>query len=125
MEQYLRNLEGEPGSEQLHDALCNAIVAIRSRLFQALLGESRSENAVVHARLLLDIQEFYEYTLDNAAKTVEVKTAETRELADKWNEHDPPVPLEARKLGQLAVDAVSDTNVFISLLQHTGDLART
>lgn len=39
MEQYLHNLEGHPGTEELQEALTKAIVAIRSRLFQALLGQ--------------------------------------------------------------------------------------
>ena len=40
MEMYLRNLEDRPGTEELQEALGKAIVAIRSRLFQALLGMS-------------------------------------------------------------------------------------
>lgn len=38
LEQYLRELEARQGTEELQDALKKAIVAIRSRLFQALLG---------------------------------------------------------------------------------------
>ena len=39
LEQYVQQLEGRQGSEDLQEALKKAIVAIRSRLFQALLGE--------------------------------------------------------------------------------------
>ena len=42
MEHYLRNLEDKPDSEELRQALTKAIVTIRSRLFQALLGEWRA-----------------------------------------------------------------------------------
>ena len=37
LEQYRKRLDG-PENEQLHEALTKAIVTIRSRLFQALLG---------------------------------------------------------------------------------------
>ena len=39
MEQYLSDLQDKPGTNDLQDALGKAIVAIRSRLFQALLGK--------------------------------------------------------------------------------------
>lgn len=87
MEMYLRNLEDRPGTEELQEALSKAIVAIRSRLFQALL----------------DIQEFYEYTLDNAAKSLEVKAEETRQLVEKWDGQNPPVPVETRRLAQQTI----------------------
>ena len=91
MEMYLRNLEDRPGTEELQEALSKAIVAIRSRLFQALL----------------DIQEFYEYTLDNAAKSLEVKAEETRQLVEKWDGQNPPVPVET---GRLAQQTIAPTN---------------
>lgn len=53
--------------------------------------------------MLTDIHEFYEYTLDNAAKSMEVKEAETKELAEKWEKHNPPVPVEAKRLAQQTV----------------------
>lgn len=40
LEQYVQQLEGRQGSEELQEALKKAIVAIRSRLFQALLGNA-------------------------------------------------------------------------------------
>lgn len=42
MEQYLSDLQNKPGTNDLQDALGKAIVAIRSKLFQALLGDSFS-----------------------------------------------------------------------------------
>ncbi|XP_019857331.1 PREDICTED: disks large homolog 4-like isoform X1 [Amphimedon queenslandica] len=84
LEQYCTNLERQPGSEELQETLRKAIVAIRSRLFQALL----------------DIQEFYEVTLENAAKPVDVKTEETRKLAEKWEDSNPPIPVNVRRLAQ-------------------------
>ena len=39
LEVYMRRLEGKPESEGLKPALATAIVAIRSRLFQAFIGQ--------------------------------------------------------------------------------------
>ena len=39
LEVYMRRLEGKPDSEGLKPALATAIVAIRSRLFQAFIGQ--------------------------------------------------------------------------------------
>lgn len=41
LEHYCTSLENQPGSEELQETLKKAIVAIRSRLFQALLGKER------------------------------------------------------------------------------------
>ncbi len=41
--------------------------------------------------------------MDNAAKSVEVKEAETRELTDKWEKHTPPVPVDVKRIAQQTV----------------------
>lgn len=84
LEEYRRNAD----SEELREALTKAIVAIRSRLFQALL----------------DIHDFYSFTLESTAKTTEAKTEETLTLAEKWENHPPPVPTET---SDLAVKSLS------------------
>ena len=50
-----------------------------------------------------DIHEFYELTLDNAAKDDGDKTEEVRQLAQKWEEVDPPIPVDARRLAQRTI----------------------
>ena len=66
-----------------------------------------------------DIQEFYEFTLDNAAKSVEVKAEETRELAKKWESSNPPIPAEARRLAQSTIAPTSppSTTVYTMWLE--------
>jgi hypothetical protein len=88
LEEYRRNLT-DADSEELREALTKAIVAIRSRLFQALL----------------DIHDFYSYTLESNAKTTETKTEETLHLAEKWENHPPPVPAETAQLAAKSLDA--------------------
>ena len=53
-----------------------------------------------------DIQEFYEITLDNPSKPVQVKTEETLGLVERWEKHPPPVPVEAT---DLAKQTLNDT----------------
>ncbi|XP_064393850.1 disks large 1 tumor suppressor protein-like [Halichondria panicea] len=79
LDEYRRRLEGSE-NKQLREALEKAIVAIRSRLFQALL----------------DIHEFYTYTLEDRTKTVDVKTSEANQLAERWEGHGAPVPAEVQ-----------------------------
>ena len=100
LEQYCASLERQPGSEELQDTLKKAIVAIRSRLFQALLGNDLFFKLFTIISFCTDIQEFYEVTLDNAAKPVDVKTEETRKLAEKWEDSNPPIPVNVRRLAQ-------------------------
>ena len=52
-----------------------------------------------------DIHDFYSYTLEDAAKTTQVKTEETLTLAERWEKHPPPVPTETRDLAEKALDA--------------------
>ncbi|CAH1245864.1 DLG1 [Branchiostoma lanceolatum] len=68
----------KPGDRQLRAAIERVIRIFKSRLFQALL----------------DIQEFYEVTLQDGTKTTDQKTRETVEIANKWEEH---APLTSRK----------------------------
>jgi C-terminal processing protease CtpA/Prc len=93
LEEYRRNLT-DADSEELREALTKAIVAIRSRLFQALL----------------DIHDFYSYTLESNAKTTETKTEETLHLAEKWENHPPPVPAETAQLAAKSLDARVNSN---------------
>ena len=95
LEEYRKHLS-LPENQQLYDALTKAIVAIRSRLFQALL----------------DIQEFYSHTLENTSKTPETKTEEALKLAERWEQHDPPIPVETTELVKktLEVDKSEDTD---------------
>eukprot|EP00058_Branchiostoma_floridae_P013278 XP_002598766.1 hypothetical protein BRAFLDRAFT_74556 [Branchiostoma floridae] len=73
----------KPGDRQLRAAIERVIRIFKSRLFQALL----------------DIQEFYEVTLQDGTKTTDQKTRETMEIANKWEEH---APLTSRKPTELA-----------------------
>ena len=52
----------------------------------------------------LDIQEFYEVTLEDASKPMTVKVEETRRLAEKWDKHGSvPIPVEAKCLAQRSI----------------------
>lgn len=63
-----------PQDTQLKVAIEKVIRIFKSRLFQALL----------------DIQEFYEYTLLDDTKSTQQKTLETLQIANKW-ERQPPI----------------------------------
>lgn len=67
LEEYHSKLTS-PRDKQLKNALERVLRIFKSRLFQALL----------------DIQEFYELTLLNDDKSVQQKTAETLQIASKW-----------------------------------------
>ncbi|XP_046454181.1 disks large 1 tumor suppressor protein-like isoform X3 [Daphnia pulex] len=67
LEEYHTKLTS-PQDKQLRAAIERVIGIFKSRLFQALL----------------DIQEFYELTLLDETKTVQQKTAETLQMASKW-----------------------------------------
>jgi len=67
LEEYHAKLTS-PQDKQLRAAIERVIRIFKSRLFQALL----------------DIQEFYELTLLDETKTVQQKTAETLQMATKW-----------------------------------------
>ncbi len=43
-----------------------------------------------------DIHEFYTYTLEDRTKTVDVKTSEANQLAERWEGHGAPVPAEVQ-----------------------------
>lgn len=63
-----------PQDKQLRNAIERVIKIFKNRLFQALL----------------DIQEFYEITLLDDTKSIQQKTAETLQIACKW-ENSPPL----------------------------------
>jgi len=67
LEEYHAKLTS-PQDKQLRAAIERVIRIFKSRLFQALL----------------DIQEFYELTLLDETKSVQQKTAETLQMANKW-----------------------------------------
>ena len=62
--------------------------------------------------LLSDIHEFYELTLDNAGKPDADKAEEVRQLTQKWEENDPPIPVDAKRLAQRTI---SDTPAMVSV----------
>lgn len=64
----------KPNDRALRQAIEKVIRIFKSRLFQALL----------------DIQEFYELTLLDDTKTLQQKTLETLQIAQKW-ENEPPI----------------------------------
>ncbi|XP_063430161.1 disks large 1 tumor suppressor protein-like isoform X5 [Mytilus trossulus] len=70
-----------PQDTQLKVAIEKVIRIFKSRLFQALL----------------DIQEFYEYTLLDDSKSIQQKTLETLQIANKW-EREPPITNALSKL---------------------------
>ena len=51
-----------------------------------------------------DIQEFYSHTLENTSKTTETKTDETLKLAERWEQRDPPIPVETTELVKKTLD---------------------
>jgi len=61
---------------------------------------------------LLDINEFYSYTLDDKTKSVETKTEETCQLAEKWESHSPPVPSEKVDLARRTLDDEASLMVY-------------
>uniref|UniRef100_A0A0K8VTJ2 Disks large 1 tumor suppressor protein n=2 Tax=Bactrocera latifrons TaxID=174628 RepID=A0A0K8VTJ2_BACLA len=69
LEDYHSRLS-EPQDRALRIAIERVIRIFKSRLFQALL----------------DIQEFYELTLLDDSKTIQQKTAETLQIASKWEQ---------------------------------------
>ncbi|XP_013788888.2 disks large 1 tumor suppressor protein-like [Limulus polyphemus] len=73
LEEYHTKLT-KPQDKQLRNAIERVIRIFKSRLFLALL----------------DIQEFYEMTLLDDNKSVQQKTAETLQIACKW-ENSPPI----------------------------------
>ncbi|XP_055938918.1 disks large 1 tumor suppressor protein-like isoform X2 [Argiope bruennichi] len=73
LEEYHCKLN-KPQDKQLRNAIERVIRIFKSRLFQALL----------------DIQEFYEITLLDDTKSIQQKTAETLQIASKW-ENSPPL----------------------------------
>ncbi|KAK8758104.1 hypothetical protein V5799_004267 [Amblyomma americanum] len=73
LEEYHSKLS-KPQDKQLRNAIERVIRIFKSRLFQALL----------------DIQEFYEITLLDDTKSIQQKTAETLQIACKW-ENSPPI----------------------------------
>ncbi|XP_067143217.1 disks large 1 tumor suppressor protein isoform X2 [Centruroides vittatus] len=73
LEEYHSKLT-KPQDKQLRNAIERVIRIFKSRLFQALL----------------DIQEFYEITLLDDSKSIQQKTAETLQIACKW-ERSPPL----------------------------------
>ncbi|XP_048247341.1 disks large 1 tumor suppressor protein-like isoform X6 [Haliotis rufescens] len=72
LEDYHSRLN-KPQDKQLKNAIERVIQIFKSRLFHALL----------------EIQEFYEYTLLDDSKSTHEKTLETLQLASKW-EREPP-----------------------------------
>ena len=63
-------------------------------------------SAVLFVWTFSDIQEFYQYTLDDDSKSAESKTEETLKLAERWQSHPPPVPSEFTELAQKSLDGV-------------------
>ncbi|XP_063591865.1 disks large homolog 1-like [Penaeus indicus] len=74
LEDYHSKLN-RPQDKQLRAAIERVIRIFKSRLFQALL----------------DIQEFYEVTLLDDSKSVQQKTAETLQIASKWEISSGPM----------------------------------
>lgn len=86
LEDYRKKLP--PENLELREALARAIIAIRSRLFQALL----------------DINEFYTYTLEDSSKPAEVKAVATHQLAEKWENISPPIPAGTVEIAKKILD---------------------
>lgn len=47
--------------------------------------------------MFADIHEFYTYTLEDSDKTVDVKTSETLQLVERWENQDGPIPAEIQE----------------------------
>lgn len=52
----------------------------------------------------LDINEFYTYTLEDDTKNINVKTAETCNLAERWEGVSPPVPAPTIDIAKKTLD---------------------
>ncbi|KAH9383330.1 hypothetical protein HPB48_024545 [Haemaphysalis longicornis] len=97
LEEYHSRLS-KPQDKQLRNAIERVIRIFKSRLFQALLGGfplssfSRPDSPFLSDVLTrcADIQEFYEITLLDDSKSIQQKTAETLQIACKW-ENSPPI----------------------------------
>ena len=49
-------------------------------------------NIMVSVYLIIDINEFYTYTLQDTSKPIQSKTEETCQLAKRWESVSPPIP---------------------------------
>lgn len=52
----------------------------------------------------VDINEFYTYTLEDNSKNVNIKTAETCHLAERWESVSPPVPATTVDIAKKTLD---------------------
>ena len=59
----------------------------------------------------LDIHEFYTYTLEDHSKSTEIKTEETLKLAERWEQHPPPVPSDHIEIAKRSLE--------IHMVSHT------
>ena len=73
-------------------------------LFSPLLPPPSPFFLSLSPRLPPDIQEFYSHTLENTSKTTETKTDETLKLAERWEQRDPPIPVETTELVKKTLD---------------------
>lgn len=90
-----------PDDQELRAAVDRLIRIFKARLFQALL----------------DIQEFYQLTLLDQSKTVEQKTAETLEMACKW-ERSPMIGAGGPAMGIPLPGLTSPTLSQLDAQQH-------
>ncbi|XP_054727833.1 disks large 1 tumor suppressor protein isoform X5 [Anastrepha obliqua] len=111
LEDYHSRLS-EPQDRALRIAIERVIRIFKSRLFQALL----------------DIQEFYELTLLDDSKTIQQKTAETLQIASKWEQDGHAIKIAdfMRNFNRnyaFATEPISDPKPLHSIIplgDHTG-----
>jgi hypothetical protein len=79
-----------PSDADLKYAIERIIGIFKANLFQALLGQSHLFPLQIRLAIpLSDIQEFYDNTLLNERVPLDLKTLETKKLAERWEQHPP------------------------------------
>ncbi len=53
---------------------------------------------------IIDINEFYTYTLEDPSKPIGVKTEATFQLAERWENVSPPVPADTMDMAKRTLD---------------------
>nr|XP_036676487.1 disks large 1 tumor suppressor protein isoform X32 [Drosophila suzukii] len=101
LEDYHARLS-EPQDRALRIAIERVIRIFKSRLFQALL----------------DIQEFYELTLLDDSKSIQQKTAETLQIATKWEKDGQAVKIADNQRMRIESDTENAKEPPAEQLQH-------
>ncbi|XP_047282451.1 disks large homolog 2 isoform X3 [Homo sapiens] len=92
LEEYCKKLR-KPEEQLLKNAVKKVMGIFKSSLFQALLGQSKTQDQGQHQ---WNIQEFYEVTLLNSQKSCEQKIEEANQVLQKWEKTSLLAPCHDR-----------------------------